>query len=40
MRGSLTAEEAFQLDWENQEIIYSIIEENLETTKDSGLPFF
>jgi hypothetical protein len=40
MRGSLTVEEAFQLDWENQEIIYSIIEENLETTKESGLPFF
>lgn len=40
MRGSLTVEEAFQLDWESQEILYTIIEENLETTKESGLPFF
>lgn len=40
MRGSLTVDEAFQLDWESQEIMYSIIEENLETTKESGLPFF
>ena len=40
MRGSLTFEEAFQLDWESREIIYEIIEENLKTTKESGLPFF
>lgn len=40
MRGSLTFEQAFQLDWESREIIYKIIEENLETTKSSGLPFF
>ena len=40
MRGSITMEEAFQMDWENREIIYKIIEENLETTKESGLPFF
>lgn len=40
MRGSVTLEQAFQLDPENREIIYKIIEENLETTKESGLPFF
>jgi len=40
MRGSVTLEEAYQLDWESREIIYSIIEENLETTRESGLPFF
>jgi hypothetical protein len=40
MRGSMTFNEIFQLDNEDREIISSIIEENLETTKDSGLPFF
>lgn len=40
MRGSITIEQAFQLDYENREIINSIITENLETTKESGLPFF
>jgi hypothetical protein len=40
MRGSLTAEQAFQLDYESREIIQAIIEDNLETTKKSGLPFF
>lgn len=40
MRGSLTFEEAFQLDFENREIINKIIEENLETTNKSNLPFF
>ena len=40
MRGSISLEEAYQLDWQSREIIYGIIEENLETTKKSGLPFF
>lgn len=40
MRGGITLDQAFQLDPENREIIYKIIEENLETTKESGLPFF
>lgn len=40
MRGSLTFEEAFQLDFESREIINSVIQENLDTTKESGLPFF
>lgn len=40
MRGSLTFEEAYQLDFESREIINSIIQENLDTTKESGLPFF
>jgi hypothetical protein len=40
MRGSITIEQAFQLDFENREIINGIISENLETTKESGLPFF
>lgn len=40
MRGSLSVEEAFQLDNEDRSIMFKIIEENLETTKKTGLPFF
>lgn len=40
MRGSLTMDQVFQLDITDRNIIFDIIEENLETTKDSGLPFF
>ena len=40
MRGSVTLEQAYQLDTESREIISQIIEENLQVTKDSGLPFF
>jgi hypothetical protein len=40
MRGSLTVDEAYQLDFESREIINSLIEENLETTNKTGLPFF
>jgi len=40
MRGSVTLDLAFQLDVETREIIYGIIEENLNTTKESGMPFF
>jgi hypothetical protein len=40
MRGSVTVEEVWQLDNEDRTIIFKIIEENLETTKKSGLPFF
>jgi hypothetical protein len=40
MRGSLTIEQAFQLDGEDRLILYKIVEENLETTKKTGLPFF
>ena len=40
MRGSLTVEQAYQLDYESREIIQKLIEENLETTKTTGLPFF
>lgn len=40
MRGGCTIEQAYYLDPESREIIYKIIEENLETTKESGLPFF
>ena len=40
MRGSLTVEEAFMMDWESRVIIGEIIKDNLEVTKDTGLPFF
>lgn len=40
MRGSLTMEQVYQLDMTDRNIIFDIIEENLETTKESGLPFF
>jgi len=40
MRGSLTVEQAYQLDQESREIIQALIQENLETTKKTGLPFF
>jgi hypothetical protein len=40
MRGSLTIDQAYRLDYESREIIQKIVEENLETTKKTGLPFF
>ena len=40
MRGSINMEQVYQLDYESRHIISSIITENLETTKESGLPFF
>ena len=40
MRGSLTFEQAYLLDIADREIIGEIVKENLETTKESQLPFF
>ncbi len=40
MRGAISIDEAFALCQEDRIIISSIIKENLETTKKSGLPFF
>ena len=40
MRGGVTLDEGFALSIEDRKIIASIIEENLETTKKSGMPFF
>ena len=40
MRGGLTAEEGWQLDYESRVAIGELIKENLDTTKESGLPFF
>lgn len=40
MRGGLSLTEAFELNIEDREILGKIIEDNLDTTKKSGLPFF
>lgn len=40
MRGAITLEQVYMLDFNDREILSSIIKENLETTKESGLPFF
>ena len=40
MRGSITTDEAFMLSNADKEIINKIIEENLETTEKTKLPFF
>lgn len=40
MRGGLSYVEAHCLIPEEREIISKIVDENLETTKESGLPFF
>lgn len=40
MRGSLSFTEAYLLSPEDREIIGKIVEKNLETTKETKLPFF
>jgi len=40
MRGGITMTEAWDLDLEDKKLIGSLIKENLETTKKSGMPFF
>jgi hypothetical protein len=40
MRGGVTYNEAMNLSFSEREIIGALINENLETTKKSGLPFF
>ena len=40
MRGSLSVTESYELTNEDREVLATIIEGNLETTKESGLPFF
>ena len=40
MRGGLSYDDAMMLSHEDRKIISDIIKENLETTKESGLPFF
>jgi predicted outer membrane protein len=40
MRGSITYDDATMLSYEERSIIRDIINDNIETTKESGLPFF
>ena len=40
MRGGTTIEQLYQMDIKDHKLISKIIRENLETTKESGLPFF
>lgn len=40
MRGGLTYDDALYLSSQEREIIGKIIKQNMETTKESGLPFF
>jgi hypothetical protein len=40
MRGGLTYDQAMALSHQERQLISKLINENLETTKKSGLPFF
>jgi hypothetical protein len=40
MRGSISYDDAMMLSFDDRAIINKIIKDNLETTKESGLPFF
>jgi len=40
MRGSVTLEQAYMMSYEEREIVSNIVKDNLEATKQSGLPFF
>lgn len=40
MRGGLTLDEAYSIDFADREIIGKLIEENLKITKESKLPYF
>lgn len=40
MRGSISINESYLLSLEDREIIAKIIEDNLNTTKETRMPFF
>ena len=40
MRGALSIEEAFTLDYYDRELIGNLIKENLEITKETQMPHF
>ena len=40
MRGGLTYDDAMFLSQQEREMVGNIIKKNIETTKESGLPFF
>lgn len=40
MRGGITIDDAFALSYEDRLIIADLVNDNMETTKKTGLPFF
>lgn len=40
MRGSISIEQMYELGFSDREMINKLIDENLEITKDTHLPFF
>jgi len=40
MRCGVTLYESYQLSYQDKEIIFKIIEENIKTTNETGLPYF
>ena len=40
MRGGLSFSESMNLSLEERQIIVELVKQNMETTKESGLPFF
>jgi len=40
MRGAVSYEDGMTMGFQDREIINKIIEENLETAKETGMPFF
>ena len=40
MRGSISYDDAVMLSFDDRQVISKLIKDNLETTKESGLPFF
>lgn len=40
MRGGISIDDAFSMSFEERQIVAGIIEENLETAKKTGMPFF
>ena len=40
MRGGITLDEMFQLSYKDREIIHKLIEEHIEVTNETRLPYF
>jgi hypothetical protein len=40
MRGGLSLEEAYHLSPDDRVLITELVKDNLETTKETGMPFF
>lgn len=40
MRGGVTIEHLYEMDSRDRDIIAKVINSNMETTKETGLPFF